>query len=69
MSRADEIREQQQHQTWDRFSPGWMKWDALVMEMLAPVGAEILVARLGMRITEQSHAGSGGDLAASSHQL
>ena len=65
MSRADEIREQQR-QTWDRFPPGWMKWDALVMEMLAPVGAEIIHA---LRITEQSHAGSGGDLAASSHQL
>ena len=32
-------------------------------------GEITLVARLGMRITEQSHAGSGGDLAASSHQL
>src|SRR5438067_1851239 len=29
---------------WDRFSPGWMKWDALVMEMLAPVGAEMIGA-------------------------
>jgi hypothetical protein len=28
-----------------------------------------LVARLGMRTTEQSHAGSDGDVAASSHQL
>jgi ubiquinone/menaquinone biosynthesis C-methylase UbiE len=38
---ADEIREQQR-QTWDRFAPGWMKWDALVMKMLAPVGAQMI---------------------------
>jgi ubiquinone/menaquinone biosynthesis C-methylase UbiE len=43
MLRADEVREQQR-QTWDRFSPGWMKWDALVMGMLAPVGAEMIRA-------------------------
>jgi ubiquinone/menaquinone biosynthesis C-methylase UbiE len=43
MSRADEIR-QQQRQTWDRFSPGWMKWDVLVLKMLAPVGAEMIRA-------------------------
>jgi len=33
---ADEIRTQQR-QTWDRFSAGWVKWDELVMAMLAPV--------------------------------
>ena len=33
---ADEIRAQQR-QTWDRFSAGWVKWDELVMAMLAPV--------------------------------
>src|SRR5215469_13169511 len=43
MLRADEIRDQQR-QMWDRFSPGWMKWDALAMEMLAPVGAEMIGA-------------------------
>jgi ubiquinone/menaquinone biosynthesis C-methylase UbiE len=43
MLRADEIRDQQR-QMWDRFAPGWMKWDALVMEMLAPVGAEMIGA-------------------------
>src|SRR5262245_34798771 len=41
--RADEIRDQQR-QTWDRFAPGWMKWDALVMKMLAPVGAQMIHA-------------------------
>src|SRR5215467_13178240 len=40
---ADEIRDQQR-QTWDRFSPGWMKWDALVGKMLAPVGAAMIRA-------------------------
>ena len=43
MLRAQEVREQQR-QTWDRFSPGWMKWDALVMGMLAPVGAQMIRA-------------------------
>jgi ubiquinone/menaquinone biosynthesis C-methylase UbiE len=41
MSRSDEIREQQR-QTWDRFSAGWTKWDQLVLEMLEPVGAEMV---------------------------
>ena len=44
---ADEVR-RQQRQTWDRFSPGWAKWDALVMTMLAPVGAE-MVRELAVR--------------------
>jgi SAM-dependent methyltransferase len=40
---ADEIR-QQQRRTWDRFAPGWGKWDALVMKMLAPVAAQMIHA-------------------------
>jgi len=43
MSRAGEITEQQR-QTWDRSSPGWIKWDTLVLKMLAPVGAEMIRA-------------------------
>ena len=58
MSRADEIREQQR-QTWDRFSPGWMKWDALVMEMLAPVAAEIIRALALRDDNEHLDIGSG----------
>lgn len=58
MSRADEIREQQR-QTWDCFSPGWMKWDALVMEMLAPVGAEIIRALALRDDNEHLDIGSG----------
>jgi ubiquinone/menaquinone biosynthesis C-methylase UbiE len=41
MSDADEIREQQR-QTWERFSPGWAKWDELVLGMLQPVGDEMI---------------------------
>ncbi|MBK5289556.1 MAG: methyltransferase domain-containing protein [Acidimicrobiia bacterium] len=43
----DEIRAQQRA-TWDRFSPGWQKWDELVMDMLRPVG-ESIVARIDPR--------------------
>ncbi|CAN7490161.1 class I SAM-dependent methyltransferase [Pararhizobium sp. LjRoot238] len=37
----DEIREQQRD-TWDRFSAGWKKWDALVLGWLAPFGDAML---------------------------
>lgn len=39
----DQIRDQQQA-TWDKFSDGWKKWDALVLNWLAPVGAEMVEA-------------------------
>jgi len=45
--KPDEIRTQQR-ETWDRFSPGWQKWDELVMDMLRPVG-EMIVARIEPR--------------------
>ena len=41
------------------FSPGWMKWDALVMEMLAPVGAEIIRALALRDDNEHLDIGSG----------
>jgi ubiquinone/menaquinone biosynthesis C-methylase UbiE len=41
MSELDQIRDQQQA-TWDKFSAGWKKWDELVLNWLAPVGAELL---------------------------
>lgn len=45
-ARLDEIRDQQQA-TWDKFSGGWKKWDALVLSWLAPVGTEMIArARL-----------------------
>lgn len=37
----DDIRDQQR-ETWDKFSPGWQKWDELVMDMLRPVGESIV---------------------------
>ncbi len=43
----DEVRDQQRA-TWDRFSPGWRKWDKLVKDMLHPVG-ESIVARIDPR--------------------
>lgn len=36
-----EIREQQKA-SWNKFSPGWKKWDKLFMEHLAPMGHEII---------------------------
>jgi SAM-dependent methyltransferase len=41
MSNADAIQEQQR-QTWDRFSGGWTKWDELVRTWLQPAGDEII---------------------------
>ena len=37
----EEIREQQK-QSWDKFSPGWKKWDQLTMDFLKPMGDEII---------------------------
>lgn len=36
-----EIREQQK-ESWNKFSPGWKKWDDLVMDFLKPMGDEII---------------------------
>ncbi|MDA8129080.1 MAG: class I SAM-dependent methyltransferase [Betaproteobacteria bacterium] len=37
----NQIRDQQR-QTWDKFSPGWKKWDELVLGWIAPVGDELI---------------------------
>ncbi len=37
----ESIREQQR-ESWNRFSPGWKKWDNLFMNFLKPVGEEII---------------------------
>lgn len=37
----EEIREQQR-ESWNRFSPGWRKWDDLIMDFLKPNGDEIV---------------------------
>ncbi|MBI5611696.1 MAG: methyltransferase domain-containing protein [Gammaproteobacteria bacterium] len=40
-SNLDQIRDQQR-ETWDRFSAGWKKWDALVLGWLAPYGEAMI---------------------------
>jgi len=37
----EEIRENQKA-SWNKFSPGWKKWDALMMDFLKPKGDEII---------------------------
>jgi ubiquinone/menaquinone biosynthesis C-methylase UbiE len=37
----EEIREQQK-ESWNKFSPGWRKWDELMMQFLQPMGDEIV---------------------------
>lgn len=32
----------QQRESWNRFSPGWKKWDAVTMDFLKPMGDEII---------------------------
>ena len=41
MNDIDEIRETQK-KSWDKFSPGWKKWDDLTMGFLQPHGDEII---------------------------
>ncbi|MFT3822628.1 MAG: class I SAM-dependent methyltransferase [Chitinophagaceae bacterium] len=36
-----QIRDQQK-ESWDKFSPGWKKWDDLVMDFMQPVGDAII---------------------------
>ncbi|MGQ0738823.1 MAG: class I SAM-dependent methyltransferase [Bacteroidota bacterium] len=38
-----EIRDQQR-ESWNKFSPGWKKWDELVLDFLGPMGREIIAA-------------------------
>ncbi|HUR67119.1 MAG TPA: class I SAM-dependent methyltransferase, partial [Chitinophagaceae bacterium] len=37
----EEIRDQQKA-SWNKFSPGWKKWDELTMDFLKPMGDEII---------------------------
>lgn len=37
----EQIRDQQK-EIWNRFSPGWKKWDELTMDFLKPMGDEII---------------------------
>lgn len=45
-----QIREQQK-ESWNRFSPGWKKWDTLFMDFLRPMGDEI-ISRLKLKQTD-----------------
>ncbi|MDR6844626.1 class I SAM-dependent methyltransferase [Flavobacterium granuli] len=38
---TEQIRDQQK-ETWNKFSPGWKKWDELTMDFLKPMGDEII---------------------------
>ncbi len=40
-AQLEEIRDQQR-QSWNKFSPGWKKWDRLTMEFLRPMGESII---------------------------
>ncbi|WP_223284492.1 class I SAM-dependent methyltransferase [Hymenobacter qilianensis] len=42
-TQLEQIREQQKA-TWNKFSPGWRKWDDFTMNWLKPMGDEIIQA-------------------------
>jgi len=50
-TQLEQIRDQQQ-ETWDRFSPGWKKWDDLVISWIAPVRDALIDAA---RLRPSSH--------------
>lgn len=41
----------QQKETWDKFSPGWKKWDEYTMNFLAPMG-EAIIQALQLKATD-----------------
>lgn len=45
-----EIREQQKA-TWNRFSPGWRKWDDMTMDFLKPMG-DAIIQQLHLKDTD-----------------
>ena len=40
-AQLEQIRDQQK-ESWNKFSPGWKKWDQLTMDFLKPMGDEII---------------------------
>ncbi len=40
-AQLEQIRDQQK-ESWNKFSPGWKKWDQLMMDFLKPMGDEII---------------------------
>lgn len=54
MMGLDDVRETQR-QTWNRFAPGWKKWDDTTMAGLKPIGEELIrmaVLREGHRVLD-----------------
>ena len=50
-AQLEQIREQQK-ETWNKFSPGWKKWDDFTMNFLKPMGDKIIAA---LNIQEDDH--------------
>jgi ubiquinone/menaquinone biosynthesis C-methylase UbiE len=44
MEQQHELIREQQKASWNKFSPGWKKWDELFMDFLKPMGDEIIRA-------------------------
>src|SRR5690349_1661773 len=42
MEQQLELIREQQRESWNKFSPGWKKWDRLFMDFLEPMGNEII---------------------------
>lgn len=42
MEQQLELIREQQKDSWNKFSPGWKKWDELMMDFLQPMGNEII---------------------------
>jgi ubiquinone/menaquinone biosynthesis C-methylase UbiE len=42
MEQQLELIREQQKASWNKFSPGWKKWDSLFMDFLKPMGDEII---------------------------
>ena len=50
-AQLEQIREQQK-EIWNRFSPGWKKWDSFNMNFLQPMG-EAIIAYLRIKESDQ----------------
>jgi ubiquinone/menaquinone biosynthesis C-methylase UbiE len=50
-TQLEQIRDQQK-QSWNKFSPGWKKWDTFNMAFLEPMGNAIIK---GLKVNEKDH--------------
>ena len=57
---SEKIRDKQKD-SWDKFSPGWKKWDELTMRFLKPYGEEIIrkINPMGVDLVLDVAAGTG----------